>query len=69
MNYVKEKINNEEFVFIGKYEINSNTIYKFANQDKTVYCSKEKDEYIPIKDENVLGEIKKFFNADTDVFF
>lgn len=69
MNYAKIKVDNTEFIFIGKYEINSDEIYKFANQDKIIYCLKEKEQYIPIKDKRKLAEIKEFFKVDSDVLF
>lgn len=69
MNYAKINIDNTEFILIGKYEINSNEVYKFANQENVVYCLKENEQYVLIKDESKLEEIKKFFKADSDVLF
>lgn len=69
MNYIKLKLDNDEFVFIGKYKINSEDIYKFANQDKKIYCKNEAGKYIPIRDKSKIKEIDEFFKADTDVIF
>ena len=69
MRYAKLKIENEEYLLIGEYEIANERIFKFVKDEKVVFCKQEKEKYSVIKDEKMLKEIEKFFNVNTDVIF
>ena len=69
MKYTKLKIDDKEFILIGEYEINSQKIYKFANGDEKIYCTKDNEDYTKIVDSKTLKDINKFFKTETDVVF
>lgn len=52
-------INNEKFLYIDKYECSFGEFYKFSNMQKTIYCQKENEKFIEIKNRKFLKEINK----------
>lgn len=52
-------IDGEKFYYIDKYEYKFGYFYKFSNLVKSIYCYKEKDNFIEIKNKKYLREINK----------
>lgn len=69
MKILSTKIHGEIYCFIEEYELSFGKIYKFANREKVVYCEKENESFIPVKDKFKLNEIEQYFKVQTDVVF
>lgn len=61
MKVIEKFFDNEKYYYIGEYKIKSKTIYKFANQKKVIFCTKEDDEFFRITDNKKLKKIQKEF--------
>lgn len=53
------KFNNKEYILINKYKINNQIIYFFLNDEDELFCTKQKEEYIPILDKEKTKYIEK----------
>ena len=59
---IKEKIyNNEKYYFINEYKFKFGIIYKFANLENTIFCTKVENDFCIITDKKMLNKIKKEF--------
>ncbi len=61
MEIIQKVFDNEIYYYINKFEFKFGVIHKFSNENNTIFCKKENNEFVQITNKRILRKIEKEF--------